>query len=148
MNISRIIIGSDHAGLWLKQECFIYLKDKEFSVQDLGTNSEESCDYPEFAVKVSQGVLETNSLGILICGTGLGMSMTANRISNIRAALCTNEIMAKMARKHNNANILCMGARIVGSDLAKSILEAFLHTEFQGDRHQKRIDLIDSLTQS
>ena len=148
MNISRIIIGSDHAGLWLKQECFIYLKDKEISVQDLGTNSEESCDYPEFAVKVSQGVLETNSLGILICGTGLGMCMTANRISNIRAALCTNEIMAKMARKHNNANILCMGARIVGSDLAKSILEAFLHTEFQGDRHQKRIDLIDSLTQS
>ncbi len=148
MNISRIIIGSDHAGLWLKQECFIYLKDKEISVQDLGTNSEESCDYPEFAVKVSQGVVETNSLGILICGTGLGMCMTANRISNIRAALCTNEIMAKMARKHNNANILCMGARIVGSDLAKSILEAFLHTEFQGDRHQKRIDLIDSLTQS
>ena len=147
MNISNIIIGSDHAGLLLKQDCFIYLKDKEISVQDLGTNSETSCDYPEFAVKVSRRALETNSLGILICGTGLGMCMTANRISNIRAALCTNEIMAKMARKHNNANILCMGARIVGTDLAKSILEAFLHTEFQGDRHQKRIDLIDSLTQ-
>lgn len=144
---SSIIIGSDHAGLSLKQECTTYLQQKEISVQDLGTDSEASCDYPEFAVKVGKRVLETSVPGILICGTGLGMSMTANRISNIRAALCTNEIMAKMARKHNNANILCLGARIIGSDLAKSILETFLNTEFEGDRHQKRIDLIDTLTQ-
>ncbi len=146
MICSNIIVGSDHAGLSLKQECMAYLQKQGISVEDMGTNSEDSCDYPEFAVKVCNRVLESNSPGILICGTGLGMSMTANRFSNIRAALCTNEVMARMARKHNNSNILCMGSRIIGPDLAESILEAFLNTEFDGNRHQKRIDLIESLT--
>jgi len=145
MTCSNIVIGSDHAGLALKRECMVYLESKNVSVEDMGTNSEDSCDYPEFAVKVCNRVLESDSLGILICGTGLGMSMTANRFSKIRAALCTNEAMARMARKHNNSNILCMGARIIGPDLAESILEAFLNTEFDGDRHQKRIDLIDKI---
>lgn len=146
MICSNIVLGSDHAGLFLKQECMTFLQKQGASVEDLGTNKEESCDYPEFAVKVCNRVLETGSMGLLVCGTGLGMSMTANRMPDIRAALCTNEVMARMARKHNNANILCLGSRIIGTDLAKSILDTFFHTDFDGDRHQKRIDLIEKLT--
>lgn len=149
MCCSNILIASDHAGLFLKQECISYLEDKNFAVEDLGTYSEDSCDYPKFAVKLSNTLLKKkNFLGILICGTGLGMSMTANRIPKIRAALCTNEIMAQMARKHNNANILCLGSRIIGPDLAKSIIITFTDTDFEGGRHLKRIDLIEELTES
>ena len=142
---SSIIIGSDHAGLSLKQECTSYLEKMGISVQDLGTDSEASCDYPEFAVKVGKRVLETGTPGILICGTGLGMSMTANRFPFIRAALCTNELMARMARKHNKANILCLGSRVIGEDLALGIVDAFVHTGFDHGRHQKRIDLIEEV---
>lgn len=146
MSENTIILGSDHAGYPLKQKCLSYLQDCGYKVEDLGTHSTESCDYPEFAAKVCTRVLKTKSLGLLTCGTGLGMSMTANRFTNIRAALCTNEYQASMARRHNNANILCLGARVLGDDLALSIMDTFIKSEFEGGRHQKRIQLMDTIS--
>ena len=141
----KIAIGSDHAGYPLKEELKKYLKAKGYEVKDVGCYSEDSCNYPEFAFKVCQGVLNDSCLGILICGSGIGMSISANRVKGIRAALCFNEYMAKMSRRHNNANILCLGARVIGSDLAISIVDSFLREEFEGGRHLKRINLIESL---
>jgi ribose 5-phosphate isomerase B len=114
----------------------------------LGTDSTASCDYPIFAAKVCREVQKNAQLGFLVCGTGLGMSMTANRFASIRAALCTNEYMARMARKHNNANILCLGARVIGDDLALAIMDAFTRTAFDQGRHQKRVELIESVGQT
>jgi len=142
---SPVIFGADHAGLPLKQCLIATLQDRGTACEDMGTDSLESTDYPTFAARTCRRVLETKTAGILICGTGLGMSMTANRFSRIRAALCLNEYMARMARAHNNANLLCLGSRVVGEDLALSILEAFLGTEFEGGRHQRRIDMIESV---
>ena len=144
-HISTIYCGSDHAGLSLKNLCIQHLKNHGWVCTDLGTETTASCDYPAFAAKVSQEVQEHGQLGLLVCGTGLGMSMTANRFSNIRAALCTNEYMARMARKHNNANILCLGSRVIGDDVALAIVDAFVRTNFDHGRHQNRIDLIDTL---
>jgi len=141
----KIAIGSDHAGYPLKEELKKYLKAKGYEVKDVGCYSEDSCNYPEFAFKVCQEVLSNSCLGILVCGSGIGMSISANRIKGIRAALCFNEYMAKMSRRHNNANILCLGARVIGSDLAISIVDSFLREEFEGGRHLKRINLIESL---
>ena len=141
----NIIIGSDHAGFELKGYLSELLKNKGYFVEDIGCYSTDSCDYPLFAKKLCEKVLDNNTLGILICGSGIGMSMAANRIKGIRAALCLNEYMAKMSRRHNNANVLCLGARIVGQDLAQSITIAFLDEEFEGGRHKRRIDLIEGL---
>lgn len=136
----KIFIASDHGGYNLKGE----LKStvlKEYDVVDLGTNNENSVDYPDYSKILCEKIIsEENSLGILICGTGQGMSMSANKYKEIRAALCTNELMARLAKQHNNANVLCLGARIVGDELAKSIVNEFLASKFEGDRHQKRID--------
>ncbi len=139
-------LGSDHAGFELKNILSAHLEKKSFSVQDQGTHSLDSCHYPHYAALVCSRVLqEDNTLGLLICGTGLGMSMSANRFPGIRAALCTTELAARMAREHNNANILCLGARLTGVDLALSILDMFLSSAFQAGRHQDRIQMMDEL---
>jgi ribose 5-phosphate isomerase B len=150
MNTSTLIIASDHAGFDLKENILAYLSQSGQRVEDLGTHSRNSCDYPAKALDLCRKVLvgQASSLpyfGILICGTGQGMAMAANRIPGIRAALCTNEYLARTARAHNNANVLCLGSRVLGTELARSIVQAFLNTEFEGGRHQCRIDQIETL---
>jgi ribose 5-phosphate isomerase B len=139
-----IIIGSDHAGFPLKEMLKEHLSLRGGVVlEDVGAFSEQSCDYPAYAAQVCRRVLQGAGRGVLVCGTGMGMSMAANRFRGIRAALCTNELLARMSRRHNDANVLCLGHRIVGQDLAKAILEAFLEEEFEGGRHQRRVELLD-----
>lgn len=140
-----IVIGSDHGGFAMKQALVQKLKEWGYEVDDQGPASAESCDYPVFAGKVAERVGK-DVLGILICGTGQGMAMTANRYPNVRAAVCTNEFMANQARAHNDANILCLGERVIGLGVAESVLKAFLDTEFEGGRHQRRVDLIDTIS--
>lgn len=140
-----VIFGSDHAGLILKQHLKDYALSLGFEPIDVGTDTAASCDYPVFAFKLCDMVIEKNCLGILICGSGIGMSMAANRRKGIRAAICANEYMARATRLHNDANVLCLGERWVGQGLAQSIAEVFLTTQFEGGRHQRRIDLIDTL---
>jgi ribose 5-phosphate isomerase B len=142
-----IIFGSDHAGFGLKNILMEHLAGR-FDTIDVGTHSLKSCDYPNIAGKLATEVLALKATGILICGSGIGVSITANRFEGIRAALCANEYMARMSRMHNDANVLCMGERIIGVDLAKAIVDAFLGTEFEGGRHQRRVDLIDRQTPS
>ncbi len=142
-----IHIGSDHAGFELKKILTAELQSLGHEVKDHGCQSSENCDYALVAHPLCEAVLADNGLGILVCGTGLGMSMAANRHNGIRAALCTVEIMARMAKRHNNANVLCLGARIIGAELAKAIVAAFLESGFEGGRHERRvrqIDLMDS----
>ena len=146
MQPPEIVFGSDHAGLNLKKELMDHLAGR-LRAWDVGPLQKVSCDYPVYARKLCQKVLEQGIPGVLICGSGIGMSITANRIPGIRAALCLNEYMARMSRKHNDANVLCLGERIVGVDLAKSIMESFLGESFEGGRHQARIDLIESSVQ-
>ena len=140
-----VIFGSDHAGFYLKEQLKKFAAGLGHEILDVGTDSLDSCDYPQFAFKLCDQVLEKKCLGILICGTGIGMSMAANRRTGIRAAVCSNEYMARMTRLHNNANVLCMGERWVGPGLAESIAETFLKTKFEAGRHQRRIDLFDTL---
>ena len=140
-----IIIGADHGGFELKEECKASLeKAGEYTVTDRGVFSPQSSDYPNIAHKVAQAVSKGEyDRGVLICGSGIGMSIVANRYKGVRAALCHNLYMARMSRLHNNANILAMGARVLGVGLALEILELFLRTGFEGGRHKSRIDLID-----
>ena len=141
----KYFIGTDHAGFEVKPFVIEYLKNKGIEVEDLGCYSSESVDYPDFAHKVAKAVLENpGSRGILICGSGIGMSLAANKHKGIRAALCHDYYTAEMARRHNNANILCFGARIVGKGEIESILEAWLTHEFEGGRHQRRVEKIDN----
>lgn len=136
----NIAIGADHAGFELKEEVISELKSLNCQVTDFGTDSSKnSCDYPDFAAEVCAAVLQNAGLGILICGTGIGMSMAANKYKGIRAGLCTCEFQARMTRMHNNANVLCLGARVTGRDLALAIVRAFLESEFEGGRHLARI---------
>jgi len=149
--VKKIFIGNDHAGKDLKDFLINFLKEnyKEIEVINVGTDSYESCDYPDYAKKVSLNVLkEEDSIGILICGTGIGMSIAANKIKGIRAALCYNSTTAKLARQHNNANILCLGQRIIGFELAKDIVDTFIKTEFEGNRHLNRIIKINKIEQN
>lgn len=141
-----VYIGCDHAGYEVKNEIAEYLKENNIEYKDLGCNGEK-VDYPVIAEKLCSEVLNDidNNKGILICGTGIGMSIAANKIKGIRAAHCTDEYSAKYTRLHNDANVLCMGARITGSGLALEITETFLRTEFEGGRHQRRVDLITEL---
>lgn len=140
---ATVVLGSDHAGYDLKNHIVELLKSRGITPVDMGPESKESTDYPLYAQKVCDEVLKRDCLGILICGSGIGMSMAANRIPGIRAALCWNEYLARMTRMHNNANVLCLGERVLGIDLADSIVDAFLSAEFEGGRHQRRIDLFD-----
>ena len=143
----KIAIGSDHAGFELKESLFEALDIEGAEVVDVGTeNKNDSVDYPDFANKVSSLVLKgTADYGVLICGSGIGMSMAANRYPGVRAALCTDGLSAELARKHNDANILCLGARVLGSDTAKRALHRFLNTEFEGGRHQFRVEKLGKI---
>ena len=143
----KIALGADHAGYEYKTEIKHWLVGHGFEVVDFGTDSAESCDYPDFAFAVAMDVAGGDSdYGIVICGTGIGVSITANKVEGIRAADCTSVEMAKLAREHNNANVLALGARIISIDLAKEISTTFLLTSFAGGRHQMRINKIHDLT--
>ena len=141
-----LAIASDHGGFALKQEIMAHLKDTGVEFEDLGTYSEESVDYPVYAAKLGKAVAAGEyERGILICGTGIGISIAANKIHGIRCALCSDCYSAEMSRRHNNANVLAMGGRTLGGELAKKITDTFLTTEFEGGRHQRRVDLIMAL---
>jgi ribose 5-phosphate isomerase B len=142
--MKKIFIGADSAGFFLKEEIRSYLEGKGYDVTDCGTDSDASCHYPIFANAVCENVQRDleGSFGILICGTGIGMSMCANKHKGIRAALCSDTFSARMTRQHNNANVLCMGARVIGSCLAIDILDQFLENDFEGGRHATRVDMM------
>lgn len=142
--MATVYIGSDHAGFNLKAQLVGHLRDQGHTPVDMGPQTDASCDYPVYAHTVCQKVLEdTGSLGLLICGTGIGMSMAANRHKGIRAALCAHEVQGRLTRSHNNANVLCLGERITGPMVAIAILDAFMSTSFEGGRHLNRINLLD-----
>ena len=142
-NVKKIAIGCDHAGYKLKEEIKGFLIQNGFEIQDFGTYSEESVDYPDFAHPVAESVENGfNNKGILICGSGIGVCITANKHANIRAALCWNAEIAAISRKHNDANIVCLPARFTDSVLAINIVKTFLSTEFEGGRHNRRIKKI------
>ena len=139
----RVVLGSDHGGYELKEAVRAHLEKQGIEVQDLGTHSSDSVDYPEYGFAVGNAILKGQAdLGIAVCGTGLGISIAANKVPGIRAVVCTETFSARMAREHNNANVLAMGGRVVGVGLALDIVDIFLKTEFAGGRHARRINLI------
>ena len=140
--MKTIVLGSDHAGIMLKEQIKSYLLEEGYFILDKGCYTSESCDYPDIAELVCREI-NSETKGILVCGTGIGMSIKANRYNHIRCSLCTNELMAEMTRKHNNANVLAIGARILDNDTSFKIITKFLNTEFEGGRHQKRIDKLN-----
>ena len=139
----KIIVGSDHGGFCLKTIIVAHLEQQGIDVEDVGCYSEDSCDYPVIAKKVVEKMLLEGCRGILICGTGIGMSIAANKVKGIRAAVVSDTCSAKMSRLHNNSNIICMGERIVGEELAKDIIDIWLNTEFLAGRHEKRVNMIE-----
>ncbi len=146
MENKRIVIGSDHAGLILKQKVVAHLKNRGFEVTDVGTHSPESCNYVDFAHAVCDAVTSGQAdLGILVCGTGIGMSIAANKHTGIRAAVCENTFSTRMTRMHNDANVLCLGERVIGYGLACDMVDLFVDTEFLGGRHQVRVDALNAL---
>jgi ribose 5-phosphate isomerase B len=146
--MNTVFLGCDHGGFALKRDIIKFLQELSLPVQDLGCDCEEtSVHYPLYAYKVVQAILaHPGSRGILVCGTGLGMSIAANRFTGIRAALCQEPYIARMSRLHNDANLLVIGGRIVGPGLAREIVYVWLNTPFEGGRHQERLNLIDTLT--
>ena len=141
-----IAIGSDHGGYLLKEEIKKRLKEKGYEFKDFGTDSTASCDYPVYAEKVCRAVQSGEcEKGILICGTGIGMSMCANKCKGIRAAVCGDHFSAEFTRKHNNANVLCLGARVIGAGVAMQLVDIFLTTEYEGGRHEKRVEMMMQL---
>ncbi|WP_213989145.1 ribose 5-phosphate isomerase B [Sodalis sp. dw_96] len=142
----KIAVGCDHVGLLLKPDVIQYLESKSIEVIDKGTNSSDRTDYPLYGKRVADAVISKEAdLGILICGSGIGISIAANKVNGIRAVACSEPYSAKLSREHNNTNILAFGSRVVGSELAKMIIDAWLNAEFEGGRHQKRIDLISQI---
>lgn len=140
----KVAIGSDHGGFNYKESIIDYLKARNIEYTDVGTYTRESCDYPEIAQKVAKIVASGEAdRGILICGTGIGMSIAANKVRNIRAALCGDTYSARVSRAHNNANILCLGERVIGEHLALDIVDIWLKTGFEGGRHKRRVDMIE-----
>ena len=141
-----IALGSDHAGVQLKSEIGRFLRQRGLEIDDLGTHDESSCDYPDYAEKVGRAVVSGRAeRGVLICGTGVGISISANKIPGVRAALCGDTFSARMSREHNDANVLCLGARVVGTGLALDIVATWLDAAFEGGRHQRRVDKIAAL---
>ena len=139
----KIAIGSDHAGFRLKEIVKNFLQTKNIEVEDFGTHTEESVDYPDYAFKVGEAVARKDfDFGILICGSGIGMSIAANKVKGIRAALCNDLYSAHVSREHNNANILCMGGRVIGEEVAKEIVSVWLNAKFEGGRHERRVNKI------
>lgn len=146
MEIKRIIIGCDHGALNLKAAVKAHLEKCGIEVEDVGTYTADSCNYPVYAHKVCEKVQDgTYPLGILCCGTGIGMSMAANKHTGIRAAACENTFSARMTRLHNNANVLCLGERVIGPGLACDIVDQFISTDFEGGRHAVRVAMVDAL---
>lgn len=144
----RLIIGSDHAGLELKKKLVEHLEGGAYVLNDVGTHTSDSTDYPDYAAQVATAVSAGEAdLGVLVCGTGQGMAMTANKVAGVRAAVCADTFTAHSTREHNDANVLCLGDRVVGSGLACEIVDAFLKAEFQGGRHARRIGKITALEQ-
>lgn len=143
----KIGIGNDHGGTELKFELVKYLEDKGYEVVNYGTDTAESCDYPVYGKKVAEAVLAGDAdCGILICGTGVGISIAANKMKGIRAAVCSDTATARLVKQHNNANILAFGARIVGVELAKDLVDAYLEAEFEGgERHRRRVAMIHEI---
>ena len=144
--VKVIGIGNDHAAVDLKNEIKAYLEEKGYKVVNYGTDSSESCDYPVYGAKVGNAVASGEvDAGVLICGTGIGISIAANIGNGVRAAVVSEPVSARLTKEHNNANIIAFGARIVGTELAKDIVKAYLDAEFSGGRHQTRIDLIHEI---
>ena len=138
-----IAIGSDGAGYEIKKVIIEWLKEKNMPYEEFGCMNGESCDYPLVAKEVCEKIVSGGAdKGILVCGTGIGISMAANKIKGIRAAVCTDTYMAKYTRLHNNANVLCLGGRVIGAGAAEEIVDTFLNTDFEGGRHQRRVDQI------
>ena len=149
MNNKKITVGCDHAGLGLKKIVISHLEERGFEVLDVGTHTTDSCDYPQIAHALCQNIQNgTTELGILICGTGIGMSMAANKHRGIRAAACSDTFSARLTRVHNNANVLCFGERVVGMGLALDLVDAFINAEFEGGKHQRRVDMITQIEAS
>ena len=140
---SLLYIASDHAGYGLKEILKTYLHEKGWKLEDMGAHSHESCDYPVFAHQLCKKVIDTGHKGILICGSGIGMCIAANRHHGIRAALCTHEFQAKVTRNHNDANVLCLAERITAPALACAMADIFLSEEFEGGRHERRVQMIE-----
>lgn len=149
-DISKICaVASDGAGFKLKEVVKSYLTELGYEVIDCGTDSDASCDYPDFAVKCCKEIVEGRAgFGILCCGTGVGMSMAANKVKGIRAACCSDTFSARATRSHNDANVLCIGERVVGNGLAKELVDAFINTPFEGGRHQRRVDKVMEIENS
>ena len=139
----KIAIGNDHAAVEMKQELVRYLEEKGHEVINFGTDTNDSCDYPVYGEKVAMAIKNNEAdCGVLICGTGVGISMAANKVNGIRAAVCSEPVTARLVKEHNNANIIAFGQRIVGMETAKAILDAYLNAEFLGGRHANRVDLL------
>ena len=144
----KIAMGSDHGGYALKEHLKAYLEGKGYQVEDFGCHSSDSCDYPDFGRAAAQAVADgACERGIVVCTTGIGISITANKVRGIRCALCSEPLSAEMTRRHNDANMLALGAGFVGPNLAERIVEVFLSTEFEGGRHQRRVDKVMALEQ-
>ncbi len=144
----KIAMGSDHGGYALKEHLKAYLEGKGYQVEDFGCHSTESCDYPDFGRAAAQAVADgACERGIVVCTTGIGISITANKVRGIRCALCSEPLSAEMTRRHNDANMLALGAGFVGPNLAERIVEVFLSTDFEGGRHQRRVDKVMALEQ-
>ena len=144
-----IVIASDHAGFPLKVDIVSFLNELGYEVNDMGPKNQNSVDYPDYAIRIAQAVTKnTDSRGILICGTGIGMSIVVNRFPGIRGTLCSDLYTAKLCREHNDSNILIMGGRVVGHGLAREIVKIWLSTPFEGGRHQKRLDKINQIDES
>lgn len=141
----RIAIGSDHGGYEYKEQIVSHLKEKGYECVDVGTYSTDSCDYPIIARAVTTKIITGEAdRGILICGTGIGMSIVANKIKGIRAALCGDTFSARASRAHNNSNVLCLGERVIGINLAMDIVDIWLESKFEGGRHQRRVDMMEN----
>lgn len=142
----KIGIGNDHAAVDMKNQVVEYLEGKGYEVVNFGTDTYESCNYPEYGEKVGRAVVAGDvDLGILICGTGVGISLAANKVKGVRAVVCSEPYSAKLSRQHNNTNILAFGARVIGIELAKMIIDEWLNAEFEGGRHQTRVDMITAI---
>ena len=142
----KIAIGCDHGGYLLKQDVLIWLEEHDFDVEDFGCYNRDSVDYPAYGEKVGRAVVSGEAdFGIVICTTGIGISIAANKVKGVRCAHCTDVLSAEMTRRHNNANGLAMGAGLTGTNVALRMVEIFLNTEFEGGRHQRRVDLLDAI---
>ncbi len=139
----KVIAGSDHGGFSLKTVIVAHLVQQGVEVEDIGCYSEDSCDYPVIAKEAAKKVLSTGGRGILVCGTGIGMSIAANKFKGIRASLCSDTYSARMTRKHNDSNVLCLGERVIGKGLALDIVDIWLSTDFEGERHERRVNMLE-----